>query len=191
MKTRIVTVLAGALLLFASASFAIPILNNPGDGFEDRGDGSVYSTYVNSGHFLYVEDGNNEGSLANLLAVQNALNAFLGTNFILAKDPDVTLTSVNDLSGTWTVTPSGDVLSFYAVKASNAYAMYQVIPSEGTGSWSTFDLWNAGHPGNDLEISHFTGYEGTPVPEPGTVLLLGAGIFGLAVFQKRRSNNKA
>lgn len=32
------------------------------------------------------------------------------------------------------------------------------------------------------------GEQSTPVPEPGTMVLLGAGLFGLAVWQRRRAN---
>lgn len=33
-------------------------------------------------------------------------------------------------------------------------------------------------------------YSLTPVPEPGTLILLGAGFFGLAIYSKRRLNNR-
>jgi len=37
-------------------------------------------------------------------------------------------------------------------------------------------------------VSQFNGDGGTPVPEPGTMLLLGAGFLGLAIYGKRRRN---
>lgn len=39
------------------------------------------------------------------------------------------------------------------------------------------------------KISHVDEFSGTPVPEPGTMMLLGAGFLGLAVYSKRRKNN--
>jgi hypothetical protein len=48
-------------------------------------------------------------------------------------------------------------------------------------------LWN-----DEGNLSLITGYiASSPVPEPGTLMLLGAGMFGLALFGKRRSNAKA
>ncbi|QEM70211.1 PEP-CTERM sorting domain-containing protein [Geobacter sp. FeAm09] len=32
---------------------------------------------------------------------------------------------------------------------------------------------------------------GAPVPEPGTIALVGLGMVGLAIYGKRRQNNKA
>jgi hypothetical protein len=40
------------------------------------------------------------------------------------------------------------------------------------------------------EINTLLGGGAAPVPEPGTMMLLGVGMFGLAVYGKRRKNNK-
>ncbi|MFP4586294.1 MAG: PEP-CTERM sorting domain-containing protein, partial [Desulfococcaceae bacterium] len=53
----------------------------------------------------------------------------------------------------------------------------------------TIELSNAkfGTPGHDIVQATFT-YESAPVPEPGTVLLLGSGLLGLAVYGRKRKS---
>ena len=197
---------------------ATPFLNTlDGAGFEDidsDNDGSldsVYAHYQNSGDLMYVAGGNNEGITYNSGTLQSGVNNWLvEKNFLLATDTLILTESTSTVkfsnwddatsefisgataSGEWSVTPVRDVINFYAVKAGPAYAMYRVNPPDGTGSWSTYDLWAAGYAGyggNDpIEISHFTGYNsaGTPVPEPTTMLLFGTGLAGLVVSRIRK-----
>jgi len=176
---------------------ATPILN---DGtvtaIQLDGNGDSYGTYINSGSLLFTESGNNEGN--NLEDVEMLVENSLGYN---ADDFDLTVTSVSyssddgGFTGIWNASPEGAAISFYAVKAGNGYAMYQVDPAEGTGSWSTYDLWLTGdyNSGADLEISHYTGYNSTtaPVPEPSTILLLGTGLLGLVGYNRKRFSKKS
>ena len=171
------------IVCFASISMAMPIINIAFDGIEDMTDGSVYSNYQNSGDFLYIQSGNNN----DILAVQGILSAYMGYVVTLSEG-SVAYTAETDLaSGTWATVPSSNTIDFYVVKASRAYAMYAVSPAESTGSWSTFDLWNAGYGGNDpLEISHYTGYVSSAVPAPTTILLLGSGLWGVLAYGRKR-----
>ncbi|MEI6825817.1 MAG: PEP-CTERM sorting domain-containing protein [Desulfuromonadales bacterium] len=43
----------------------------------------------------------------------------------------------------------------------------------------------------DSSVLTANGCDNTPVPEPGTMMLLGAGMLGLAIFGKRRMNKEA
>ena len=184
------------VLGFATVSFSLPVINIAGDNFEDRSNGSVFGFYANSGTLLFTSAGNNVGNAGTLANVQNLVRTATGDSaLILTMSINVAFTLFDNNSGTWgTIPPLGPAgtIDFYAVKAGNAFAMYELDPAAATGSWSTFDIWNSGLQGTGgnggLQISHFTGYNPgtTSVPEPGMLLMFGAGLLGLGLFGRKK-----
>jgi hypothetical protein len=66
---------------------------------------------------------------------------------------------------------------------SGVYIGFEDLPYPSTNGEYTYDYAD-----DDIVVTDVTG---TPVPEPGTIALLSIGMFGLAVFGKRRMGKKA
>ena len=86
-------------------------------------------------------------------------------------------------TGTWTWDATGFGLGFYAVKGGNEFSLYFVDPAQSEGEWTTRHLLTGG---TQPAISHFSAAPtAIPVPEPGVLILLGAGLLGLAAYARK------
>ncbi|MFP3982468.1 MAG: PEP-CTERM sorting domain-containing protein [Desulfurivibrionaceae bacterium] len=87
-------------------------------------------------------------------------------------------------------------LDFSVVKGGNYFSLYLLDPSVSAGTWNTEGLPKMGGNNSLTSFSHYSGYSGgdggggggtgDPIPEPGTMLLFGTGLFGLGAFLRRK-----
>lgn len=170
MKKLISTIVMFGMLAMSSVTWAVPIY-----GDEDLLKGSAVLANSNS---------STEASF---------VNGILGTSF--------TATDLEQLSNSWTLVDQshgafalvGDPL-WFLVKAGNTHYLYE---NKAEFGWAYVDYADAGMPSNNngvytgIGISHYSELGSTPVPEPGTMMLLGLGMLGMAIYGKRRMNREA
>ncbi len=169
-------------------------------GTIDR-DGGTYGTFNDtykgytsadwSGFYIGTFSGNDSETLLRALAEAYLDEVLVGVEYAKVDEPDTTsgflTVGYEDdlLSGTWELANPYE-LGFYSVMGGNEFAFYYVFPYQTSGIWSTTHVLNPA--GNIPGISHLSALatEGTPVPEPATMLWLGTALFGLFMVSRKK-----
>jgi hypothetical protein len=190
------TILACALVmaLGLTTANAAPVLFCKDGGIDLVAQGcisGISNAYPGGGDGLYDNSGGGDSEAKVEEAIFGATGMMVDISLYGKSDSNPTLFSFTPTdptsaqSGTWQVL-DGTSIAYITIKAANSYALYQVNSSSGTFTTAGI-LNNGGQQPNVSHISFWTA-DTTPVPEPATVILMGAGLIAAGAYRRFRKH---
>ena len=185
---KLAALLVGAALMMATSAMATPIsgsINFTGALNLIGGTSLPTATGIDFTNPALVADGGT-GIYASIPSFPSA--GLLGATTVIFSDFNFPVTSA--VVPLWTLTYGPNTYDFdlYSITNITATSISGTGSLGATGFEDTLGLWQLTTQAGSGTLSFSAT---SSVPEPGTMMLLGLGIFGLAIFGKRRMNKDA
>lgn len=191
MRKQIVALLAGAMLMMATSSMATMIegnINFFGSLNLVGGTTLPAATGIHFNNPAFVADGGT-GIYAALPSYPSAFPE--PATLVTFKDFTFSSVSTTPVTSLWTLTYAGKTYDFdlNSITAITATSISGIGTLGASGYEDTKGLWELTTQSTGTNKLSFSA--ASTVPEPGTMMLLGLGILGMAIYGKRRMNKEA